>query len=61
MKRTLSILYLVALPLVAQQYKMAVVSMLHTHVFGHLGTILKSDQVRFVGGGYLLDSGRHNL
>jgi len=49
MKRTLSILYLVALPLVAQQYKMAVVSMLHTHVFGHLGTILKSDQVRFVG------------
>ena len=49
MKLTFSILCLAALPLAAQPYKIAVVSMLHAHVFGHLGTILKSDQARFVG------------
>src|SRR3984893_7153845 len=49
MKLTFSILYLAALPLAAQPYKSAVVSMLHTHVFGHLGTVLKSDQAKFVG------------
>ena len=49
MKRALAILCLAALPVAAQQYKLAVVSMLHTHVFGHLGVMLKSDQVKLVG------------
>src|SRR5271156_2293008 len=49
MKRALSVLCLAAMPLAARQYKIAVVSMLHTHVFGHLGIILKGDQVKLVG------------
>ena len=49
MRRVFSILCLAALPLAAQQYKIAVVSMLHTHVFGHLGVIMKGDLVKFVG------------
>jgi predicted dehydrogenase len=49
MKRVLSILCLAALPVAAQQYKIAVVSMLHTHVFGHFGVMLKNDQVKLVG------------
>jgi predicted dehydrogenase len=49
MKRAFLILCWAAIPLAAQQYKMAVVSMLHTHVYGHLGAIMKSDQVKLVG------------
>src|SRR5438552_4505575 len=53
MKRTLLMVYLagwlVVPPLAAQPYKIAVVSMLHAHVFSHLGAMLKSDQVKFVG------------
>jgi predicted dehydrogenase len=49
MKRLLLMIWFAALPAAAQQYKMAVVSMLHTHVYGHLGAIMKGDLVKFVG------------
>ncbi len=49
MRRTISILCLAALPMAAQQYKIAVVSLLHTHVFGHLGKMVKGDLVKLVG------------
>jgi predicted dehydrogenase len=37
------------LPLLAQEYKIAVVSMLHAHVGGHLITMLKDSKAKFVG------------
>jgi len=50
MKRLLSIaLCLSALPAAAQEYKIAVVSMLHAHVWLHLGAMLKGDKVKLVG------------
>src|SRR5882724_11153944 len=49
MRRALSLFCLVALPLAAQQYKIAVVSMLHAHVYGHLGPMLNNSQVKLVG------------
>jgi predicted dehydrogenase len=49
MRRMLALLCFLALPLAAQQYKIAVVSMLHAHVWLHLGTMLKGDQVKLVG------------
>ena len=49
MKRILALLSLLTLPLAAQEYKIAVVSMLHAHVWLHLGTMLKSDKVKLVG------------
>ncbi len=36
-------------PVAAQEYKIAVVSMLHAHVWLHLGTMLKGDKVKLVG------------
>ena len=42
-------LFVCALPLAAQQYKMAVIGLVHSHVWGHLGTMLKGDQVKLVG------------
>lgn len=38
-----------ASPQAAQEYKMAVVSGLHAHVWGHIETMLKGDKVKFVG------------
>src|ERR1017187_8486349 len=49
MRRIVALLYLLAFPLAAQEYKIAVVSMLHAHVWLHLGTMLKSDKVKLVG------------
>ena len=49
MKRILAVLLLTGLPLAAQEYKIAVVSMLHAHVWLHLGTMLKGDKVKLVG------------
>ncbi len=49
MKPVLALLCLLAVPAAAQQYKIAVVSMLHAHVWLHLGTMLKGEQVKLVG------------
>ena len=49
MKRIVALLCFLALPVAAQEYKIAVVSMLHAHVWLHLGTMLKGDKVKLVG------------
>jgi predicted dehydrogenase len=49
LKRTLPLAWLLTLPLAAEPYKIAVVSMLHAHVWLHLGTMLTGDQVKLVG------------
>lgn len=49
MKRALAILALLGTPVYAQDYKIAVVSLLHAHVWLHLGTMLKGDKVTLVG------------
>ena len=49
MKRTVALFCFLTLPAAAQEYKIAVVSMLHAHVWLHLGTMLKGDQVKLVG------------
>ena len=49
MKRIVALLCFWALPGAAQEYKIAVVSMLHAHVWLHLGTMLKGDKVKLVG------------
>ncbi len=49
MKHILAVLCFLALPLSAQQYKMAIVSGLHAHVWAPLKQVLNSDQVKFVG------------
>jgi predicted dehydrogenase len=49
MNRILSLFVLLALPLAAQQYKIAVVGMVHGHVWGHLGNMLKGEAAKLVG------------
>jgi predicted dehydrogenase len=49
MKRVVSLFCFLALPVAAQEYKIAVVSMLHAHVWLHLGSMLKGDRVKLVG------------
>jgi predicted dehydrogenase len=49
MIRAIALLCLASVSLAAQEYKIAVVSMLHAHVWLHLGTMLKSDKVKLVG------------
>ncbi len=49
MKRIVILLSLAVLPAAAQEYKIAVVSMLHAHVSGHLGEMLQNRNARFVG------------
>jgi predicted dehydrogenase len=49
MKRALAILALAAAPVLAEEYRMAVVSLLHAHVWLHLGTMMKGDKVKLVG------------
>ena len=50
MKRIVGLLCLLSFPaMAAEQYKIAVVSMLHAHVWLHLGTMLKGDKVKLVG------------
>jgi predicted dehydrogenase len=45
----LALLCWLTLPVSAQTYKIAVVSMLHAHVWLHLGSMLKSEEVKLVG------------
>lgn len=49
MRRVVALLCFLTLPVAAQEYKIAVVSMLHAHVWLHLGTMLKGDKVKLVG------------
>jgi len=49
MLRILSFLFLLTLPLAAQSYKMAVIGLVHSHVWGHLPGIAKSPDVKLVG------------
>lgn len=49
MKRAVILAALVATLGFAQEYKIAVVSLLHAHVWLHLGTMLKGDKVKLVG------------
>jgi predicted dehydrogenase len=49
MKRILASLLVAAAPAAAAEYKIAVVSLLHAHVWLHLGTMLKGDKVQLVG------------
>ncbi|HWB95581.1 MAG TPA: Gfo/Idh/MocA family oxidoreductase [Bryobacteraceae bacterium] len=49
MKRLVACLFLLTLPLAAQQYKMAVIGLVHSHVWGHLPTMLKGEHVQLVG------------
>jgi predicted dehydrogenase len=47
--RTLAALLFLALPAEAQEYKMAIIGLVHSHVWGHLNTILKSKEVKLIG------------
>ncbi len=50
MRKCLFLLVLACLPGIAQQpYKIAVVGLVHSHVWGHLGRMLKGDPARLVG------------
>jgi predicted dehydrogenase len=49
MRRIVALLCFSTLPMAAAEYKIAVVSMLHAHVWLHLGTMLKGDKVKLVG------------
>ncbi len=49
MRRIVALLCFLTLPVAAQEYKIAVVSMLHAHVWLHLDTMLKGDKVKLVG------------
>src|SRR5579859_3251647 len=43
MKRFLAILPVLVLPAVAQEYKIAVIGLVHSHVWGHLPQMIKGD------------------
>ncbi len=49
MRSVLAYLLLLSWPVVAQQYKLALVGLNHDHVWPQLGAILKNDQVTLVG------------
>lgn len=49
MKRIAALMCLLSLPVAAQEYKIAVVSMLHAHVWLHLGTMLEGKDAKLVG------------
>jgi predicted dehydrogenase len=42
-------LLLLALPLAAQEYKIAVVGLVHSHVWGHLGAMISGENAKLVG------------
>src|SRR5262252_2988554 len=48
MKHLLFILSILMLPVGAQEYKIAVVGLVHSHVWGHLPQMVKSDIVKLV-------------
>ena len=47
--RRLPLVAFLALPLAAQEYKMAVIGLVHSHVWGHLPSMVKSHDVKLVG------------
>jgi len=49
MKRIGAFLFLAALPLAAQESKMAVIGLVHSHVWGHLKTMLDGRQAKLTG------------
>jgi predicted dehydrogenase len=49
MRRMVALLCCMSFSLAAEEYKIAVVSMQHAHVWLHLGTMLKGDKVKLVG------------
>jgi scyllo-inositol 2-dehydrogenase (NADP+) len=49
MKRIIAISIFAVLPLAAQEYRIAVVSLAHSHAWSHLPAMLKGDQVKLVG------------
>jgi len=49
MKRLVSSLIFLALPLAAQEYRIAIIGMVHGHVWGHLGKMVKGEPAKLVG------------
>jgi predicted dehydrogenase len=49
MKRIAAWALMLGLPVSAQEIKIGVVGLVHSHVWGHLGTILKGDKVQLAG------------
>ena len=49
MKYIATLLIALALPLAAQEYKIAVIGMVHGHVWGHLGKMIKGEPAKLVG------------
>ncbi len=49
MKRLMSLLIFLILPLAAQEYRIAVIGMVHGHVWGHLGKMVKGEPAKLVG------------
>src|SRR5215472_17526017 len=49
MRRFLPLVFALALPLGAQEYKMAVIGLVHSHVWGHLPAMVKGHDVKLVG------------
>lgn len=49
MVRFLSLLLLCGVPLAAQEYKIAVIGMVHSHVWGHLGKMISGNPAKLVG------------
>ena len=49
MKLICALLVLLAAPLAAQEYKMAVIGLVHSHVWGHLKTMVEGRQAKLVG------------
>ncbi|HEV2687954.1 MAG TPA: Gfo/Idh/MocA family oxidoreductase, partial [Bryobacteraceae bacterium] len=49
MKKLLISLFVLLAPLGAEQYKIAVIGLVHGHAWGHLPSMVKSDAVKLVG------------
>jgi predicted dehydrogenase len=49
MKPAVALLLSLGLPLAAQQYKIAVAGLVHSHVWGHLGRMAKGEAAKLVG------------
>ena len=47
--KTVFLAFLLLMPAVAQEYKIAVIGLVHSHVWGHLPQMIKSDSVKLVG------------
>jgi predicted dehydrogenase len=43
------LVFVLTLPLLGQDYKIAVVGLVHSHVWGHIGKVIKGDQAKLVG------------